>query len=45
VDLVTQAIERRGDDPMADITSLEADIDELVYEIYDLSVDEIAILK
>lgn len=35
----------KGDDPEADTTKLECEIDRLVYELYDLTDDEVAIVE
>ena len=41
IDLVNQIITLKTDDPISDTSILERQIDKLVYEIYDLSPDEI----
>ncbi|HZK55292.1 MAG TPA: TaqI-like C-terminal specificity domain-containing protein [Desulfosporosinus sp.] len=45
VELVDHILIVKKDDPTADITSIEMQIDQLIYEIYDLSKDEIKIIE
>ena len=43
--LVNQIIELKRDNPTADTTHLEAEIDRLVYELYGLTEEEVRIIK
>ena len=43
--LVDKAIKAKRDDPTADISKIEAEIDQIVYKLYDLTSDEIAIVE
>ncbi len=43
--LVEQILETKKQDPTSDTSTLEAEIDQLVYEIYGLSEEEIGIVK
>ena len=43
--LVTQILALKKENPEADTTALEAEIDRLVYELYDLTEEEIAIVE
>ena len=45
VDLVDEIIETKKQSPSADTTSLESQIDQLVYQLYDLTEEEIAIIE
>ncbi|MFL0684185.1 MAG: class I SAM-dependent DNA methyltransferase [Algoriphagus aquaeductus] len=45
VSLVDQTIETKKQDPTSDISTLEAEIDQLVYELYGLSEEEIGIVE
>lgn len=45
IDLVDAILAARRQDPQADTASLEAQIDALVYQLYDLTPDEIALIK
>ena len=44
-DLVQQILDIRTGAPKADTTSLESQIDDLVYELYELTPEEIQIVK
>ena len=43
--LVTQILTLKKDNPLADTTALEAEIDQLVYSLYGLTEDEIALVE
>ena len=43
--LVTQILSLKKQDPQSDTTALEAQIDQLVYQLYELTVEEIAIIE
>jgi len=43
--LVESVIDEKKQNPDADTTDLEAEIDRLVYELYDLSEEEIAVVE
>lgn len=43
--ILNQIIESKNQNPTSDISTLEAEIDQLVYEIYGLSEEEIGIIK
>jgi type I restriction-modification system DNA methylase subunit len=45
VDLVTRIIATEKSDPSAGVSALEAEIDQLVYQLYDLTPEEIAIVE
>jgi len=45
VDFVNEILEYKKENPAADISSLEAEIDRLVYELYGLTEVEIAIVE
>jgi len=45
VDLVNQILTAKKANPQADTTALEAEIDRLVYELYDLTEEEIQIVE
>lgn len=45
IDLVEQILFLKEQDPSADITALESQIDQLVYELYDLTEEEIKIVE
>ena len=44
-DRVNQILNIKKQDPEADISNLESEIDHLVYELYDLTADEIKIIE
>ena len=44
-DLVGKIIERKKDDQNADTSSLEKEIDQIVYKLYDLTKEEIEIIE
>jgi adenine-specific DNA-methyltransferase len=43
--VVTKIISAKEDDPRANVSGLEAQVDKLVYALYELNVEEIAILE
>ena len=43
--LVDQIIDSKRHDPEADTTALEREIDHLVYQLYDLTPEEIAVVE
>ena len=43
--LINQILFLKKSDPQADTSTLEAEIDQLVYELYGLTADEIAIVE
>ncbi len=43
--LVERILAAKAKDPAADVSTLEADIDQLVYTLYGLTTDEIAIVE
>ena len=43
--LVDQILDAKQDNPDADTSSFEIEIDKLVYELYDLTEDEIVIVE
>ena len=43
--LVNEILAAKGADPAADTSNLENEIDKLVYDLYDLTDDEIAIVE
>lgn len=43
--LVKQVLEKKRQDPDADITELDKQIDELVYQAYELDADDIALIE
>lgn len=43
--LVNEIIELKKQNPSVDTTALEAQIDQLVYQLYDLTEEEIAIIE
>ena len=45
IPLVAQILAARQQDPNADTSALEAQIDKMVYELYELTPDEIAIME
>jgi hypothetical protein len=45
IDLVSQILTAKKANPQADTTALEAEIDELVYELYGLTEGEIKIVE
>ena len=45
IKLVDQILELKKDDPVADTSALESQIDTLVYDLYELTDDEIAIVE
>ena len=45
VNLVNQILSRKNQNPMADTSALEHEIDQLVYKLYGLTDDEIAIVE
>jgi hypothetical protein len=45
VDLVNQILSLKKENPSADTSLLEAEIDQLVYILYDLTAEEIAIVE
>lgn len=45
INLVDQILEAKKDNPEADTSKLEAEIDQLVYKLYDLTEEEIAIVE
>jgi hypothetical protein len=45
VELVDRIIQRKKTDPAADTTALEREIDVLVYGLYGLSAEEVAIVE
>ncbi|MFM6248805.1 MAG: TaqI-like C-terminal specificity domain-containing protein, partial [Dolichospermum sp.] len=45
VDLVTKILEIKCQDPKADTTKLEREIDEIVYKLYGLTEEEIQIIE
>ena len=45
ISLVDQILDAKHADPEADISDLEDEIDKLVYELYNLTEDEIAIVE
>lgn len=45
IDLVKQILEIKQDNPSADTTDLESEIDKLVYELYGLAEEEIKIVE
>ncbi|MBF0345674.1 MAG: hypothetical protein HQL06_15780 [Nitrospirae bacterium] len=45
VDIVDQILTRKQNDPNADTTDLEREIDQLVYQLYNLTPQEIAIIE
>jgi hypothetical protein len=42
---VERTLTTRQDDPEADTTALEQEIDRLVYQLYDLTPEEIAVVE
>ncbi|MBC8378483.1 MAG: Eco57I restriction-modification methylase domain-containing protein [Planctomycetes bacterium] len=45
IDLVDRVVEQKKENPEADVSALEAEIDQLVYKLYDLTPEEIAIVE
>jgi hypothetical protein len=45
VGLVERILAAKWHDPEADTTALEREIDRLVYQLYDLTPEEIAVVK
>jgi hypothetical protein len=45
VKLVDQILKLKSHDPKADTKALENQIDQMVYQLYDLSDDEIAVME
>ena len=45
IKLVDKILTAKKSNPQADTTALEAEIDQLVYELYELTEDEIAIVE
>ena len=45
VDLVDQIITSKKNDPLTDTTNYEKQIDDMVYKLYDLTDEEIAIIE
>ena len=45
IDLVDQILLKKRSDPTANTTNIEHQIDELVYDLYDLSEEEIAVIE
>ena len=45
VDLTQKALSARKDDTNADVMKIETKVDQLVYKLYDLTSDEIAIVE
>ncbi len=45
VEKVNQILARKAQDPTADVTALEAEIDRLVYRLYGLTAEEIKIVE
>ncbi|MFT5885069.1 MAG: adenine-specific DNA-methyltransferase [Arcticibacterium sp.] len=43
--LVNQILSLKKENPSADTSALEAEIDQLVYQLYDLTAEEIAIVE
>ena len=43
--LVEQILVAKRDDPNADVSTLEAEVDQLVYSLYGLTREEIAIIE
>ena len=43
--LVRRILDAKATDPAADVSALEAEIDRLVYQLYGLTADEIAIIE
>ena len=45
IEIVNQILDAKGTDPDADVSTLENEIDKLVYALYDLTPEEIAIVE
>lgn len=45
VELVNEILEQKRENPKADTSALEAEIDKMVYKLYDLTEEEIAIIE
>ncbi|MGB3840987.1 MAG: hypothetical protein WBL11_00885, partial [Bacteroidales bacterium] len=45
IDLVDKILAAKKDNPQADTTAWENEIDQLVYKLYDLTDEEIAIIE
>ena len=45
IELVDQILKKKNSDPHADTSSLEREIDNLVYQLYELTPDEIAMIE
>lgn len=45
IEIVDQVLEIKQNDPQADTTTLEAEIDKMVFDLYNMSSEEINILK
>jgi hypothetical protein len=43
--LVQQILDRKQTNPAADVSAIEREIDQHVYQLYDLTIDEIAIVE